>query len=162
MSRRSLPLEGEKRTRLLGREFGVRAEPGDVFALVGELGAGKTVFVKGLAEGMGFDPDDVTSPSFTMIAEYLGPVPLFHMDLYRLQTIREAEGIGLEEYFEAGGVCAVEWADRLPALIPDGAVRIEFAITGEKTRQVTFSFEAGREAVFGPALSAFGPDEDRV
>ena len=155
MSRRRLLLEGEKRTRLLGSRLGALVEPGDVIALVGELGAGKTVFVKGLAEGMGFDPDDVTSPSFTMIAEYPGTVPLFHMDLYRLETIRDAEEIGLEEYFDAGGVCAVEWADRLPGLIPDGAIRVEFAVMGEKTRKVALSFETGREAAFAPALSAF-------
>ena len=102
----------------LGRAHAASLQPGDVLALCGDLGAGKTQFVKGLASGLGAS-GDVTSPTFTLIHEYRGGrLPLFHADLYRLESAEEVMGIGLDEYFAGRGVTVVEWADKFPELMP--------------------------------------------
>lgn len=94
----------------VGRKFGESLCPSDVVALIGPLGAGKTVFVKGMALALGVR-DLVVSPSYTLIHEYEGRIPLFHFDLYRLSGCGEVEDLGYEEYFSSEGVCVVEWAD---------------------------------------------------
>jgi tRNA threonylcarbamoyladenosine biosynthesis protein TsaE len=92
---------------------------GEVLALTGDLGAGKTHFTKGLAQGLGCDPAGVTSPTFTLVHEYTGGrLPLFHFDFYRLQSADEALGLGLDEYLESGGVCVIEWGDKFATLLP--------------------------------------------
>jgi tRNA threonylcarbamoyladenosine biosynthesis protein TsaE len=101
----------EEETSTAGEEFAARIHPGDVVLLHGDLGAGKTAFVRGLARGMGAPGDDVSSPTFTIIQEYRGRVPLYHVDLYRLAPVEVGE-LGLDELFEGGGVVAVEWAER--------------------------------------------------
>jgi tRNA threonylcarbamoyladenosine biosynthesis protein TsaE len=105
----------------------LRLEAGAVVLLSGDLGAGKTVFVRGLAAGLGIDPDEVTSPTFTLIQEYNGGrLPLYHVDLYRLQPA-EVEGLGLDELTCQGGVTAIEWPDRLPRPFEDAiTVSIEY------------------------------------
>ena len=104
----------------LGRRLAERLRPGDVLALAGDLGAGKTQFAKGIAAGLGVEAE-VTSPTFTLIHEYPGGrLPLFHADLYRLETEKEALGIGLDDYLESEGVTVVEWADKFAALLPPG------------------------------------------
>jgi len=113
-----------------------------VLALVGPLGAGKTVFVKGLAAGLGFRPRDVVSPTFTIVHEHAGTVPLFHADLYRLEGPAEVAGIGLEEYAARGGVLAVEWAERAGGELPAGAVTVAFTITGPYSRSITVTRQA--------------------
>lgn len=116
---------GEAETMAVARELAERLSPGAVVLLYGDLGAGKTVFVRGLAEGLGVRPEDVSSPSFTLIQEYAGTTPLYHVDLYRLMPA-DAEDLGLEELMAGNGVVAIEWADRLPRAIEDGVVvRIE-------------------------------------
>ena len=103
-----------------GRALGATLRGGEVLALDGELGAGKTQFVKGIAAGLGC-PDDVTSPTFTLIHEYTGGrLPLFHFDFYRLATADEALQVGLDDYLGGGGVIAIEWAEKFPALLPAG------------------------------------------
>lgn len=101
-----------KATRDFGRRFADQLVPGDVVVLEGTLGAGKTTLAQGLAAGLGIT-EDVTSPTFALVHEYLGRLPLFHMDLYRLSSEDEFEAIGGWEYFRRGGVCLLEWADRL-------------------------------------------------
>lgn len=103
--------EGE--TEAAGRELGSLLHPGQVIHLLGDLGAGKTVFVRGLAQGLGIDPDEVSSPTFTLIQEYRGRITLFHVDLYRLAGA-EVPDLGLDA-LTAEGVVAIEWANRLPA-----------------------------------------------
>ena len=104
----------EEETIQAARELASSLQPGAVVLLFGDLGAGKTVFVRGLAEGLGIDPDEVTSPTFTLIQEYSGGrVPLFHVDLYRLKSI-EVDDLGLDDLTLEGGVTAIEWPDRLP------------------------------------------------
>ena len=125
----------EAETAAVGRELAARLQPGDVVLLVGELGSGKTAFVRGLAEGLGIDPAEVSSPTFTIIQEYGGGrVPLLHVDLYRLEP-REVDDLGLEE-LGAEAVTAIEWADRLPRA-PQASVRVTLKHAGESVREIT-------------------------
>lgn len=95
-------------------------QPGDVVALTGGLGAGKTHFTKGLVQGLG-GSEEVTSPTFTLVHEYRScRLPVFHFDFYRMESREEVLAIGWDEYLDAGGVCVVEWADRFPELLPPG------------------------------------------
>lgn len=112
---------------------------GSIVLLEGTLGAGKTTLAQGLATGLGVT-DDVTSPTFALVHEYSGRLPVFHMDLYRLTAEEEFELIGGWEYFERGGVCLIEWADRLGASfpLPHWVIRLELSGRG---RQVTIKKE---------------------
>jgi tRNA threonylcarbamoyladenosine biosynthesis protein TsaE len=121
-------------TQAVGREFGQRLAAGAVLNLRGDLGAGKTEFVKGLAQGLGAK-DQVTSPTFTLIHEYRsGRLPLFHLDLYRLRLEGELDEIGFDDYLEAGGVCAVEWGDKFVDRLPAATESIAFEIAGDNRR----------------------------
>jgi tRNA threonylcarbamoyladenosine biosynthesis protein TsaE len=121
----------------IGKSIGSLLRPGDVVALVGELGTGKTQFIKGLAEGLGVGkPTYISSPSFTLINEYPGRVPFYHIDLFRLESEKEAEELGLEEYFQGEGITAIEWADRIPSLLPDENLWIHIHYTGKNTRSL--------------------------
>jgi len=111
--------------------------PGTVLRLIGPLGAGKTAFVKGLAAGLGLPPRQAVSPTFTLIHEHAGPVPLFHADLYRLAGPAEASELGLEDYADRGGILAVEWAERAAGLLPADAVTVRFEILGARERSIT-------------------------
>jgi len=120
----------------LGKEKGAAVKSGDVFALWGDLGAGKTQFVKGLAAGMGIR-NHVTSPTFTLIHEYMGGAfPLYHLDFYRLETSVEALKIGFDEYLESEGVMVIEWADKFADIIPDGAEWIHFCHCEPESREI--------------------------
>jgi tRNA threonylcarbamoyladenosine biosynthesis protein TsaE len=123
-------------TEAEGRALGERVDAGARVHLHGDLGAGKTVFVRGLAEGLGADPDDVHSPTFTLMQEYHGRVTLYHVDLYRIAPA-EVPDLGLEP-LAADGVLAVEWAERLPASDP-GAVRVEIEDLGDHERRITIT-----------------------
>jgi tRNA threonylcarbamoyladenosine biosynthesis protein TsaE len=128
----------EEETVAVGRDLASRLRPGDVLLLLGDLGAGKTVFVKGVAEGLGIDPREVTSPTFTLIQEYRGGrLPLYHVDLYRLRSM-EVDDLGLEELTASGGVTAIEWPDRLPRDIEDAlTIRIEHGDGSCRTLQIS-------------------------
>jgi tRNA threonylcarbamoyladenosine biosynthesis protein TsaE len=105
----------EAETASRGRDLAATLAAGDIVLLFGDLGAGKTAFVRGLADGLGVPPDDVSSPTFTLIHEYRGGrLPLFHVDLYRLNDPREIDDLGLDE-IAAEGVLAIEWAEKLPS-----------------------------------------------
>lgn len=121
----------------IGRHIGSLLMPGDVVALAGELGTGKTQFIKGLAAGVGVGkPTYISSPSFTLINEYPGKTPFYHIDLFRLKTKREADELGLEEYFHSGGIAAIEWADKIPSLLPNEMLWIQISYTGKNTRSI--------------------------
>ena len=124
----------ETETAAAGRELAARVHPGDVVLLTGDLGAGKTAFVRGLAEGLGIDASEVTSPTFTLIQEYSGGrMPLYHVDLYRLKPI-EVDDLGLDELTSEGGVTAIEWPDRLPRPFQGAIeVRIEHGHDNQRT-----------------------------
>ena len=130
---------GPQETVALGRRLADDVRPGDVWALVGDLGAGKTHFVQGVASGLGAAVA-ATSPTFTLVHEYTGGrLPVFHFDFYRLESAAEVLALGWEEYLdEGGGLTLVEWADKFPALLPPGArwLRFEIAGTGDARRIV--------------------------
>ncbi len=129
----------------LGKKIGSHLLPGDVVALVGELGTGKTQLIKGLAAGTGIrNPTYISSPSFTLINEYPGNITFYHIDLYRLSKEREAEELGLEDYFQGKGITAIEWADKIPSLLPKEILLIRIAYTGRNTRSLEISGEGER------------------
>lgn len=109
--------------------------PGSVVLLVGELGTGKTAFIRGLAAGLGADPAEVSSPTFTLVQEYSGRLRLYHVDLYRLSPA-DIDDLGLDEIMESDGVVAIEWADRLPRDVP-GAVRVTLEDLGDDRRRIS-------------------------
>lgn len=124
-------------TKELAVRLASRLVPGDVVALAGELGAGKTVFVQGMAQGLGVEEEFlVTSPTFVILHEYQGRAPLYHFDFYRLQTRQEVEGLGYEEYFDGEGVCAVEWAQRFPEIFSDRTLWVMMEIKSETRRLI--------------------------
>jgi tRNA threonylcarbamoyladenosine biosynthesis protein TsaE len=126
----------EAETAAAGRDLAATLSAGDVVLLYGDLGAGKTAFVRGLAEGLEVPPADVSSPTFTLVQEYRGGrVPLVHVDLYRLDDSREIDDLGLDE-IAAGAVLAIEWAERLPNP-PGDAIRVSLEHAGEDQRQIT-------------------------
>lgn len=119
-----------------GRQLAASLKPGDVVALSGELGAGKTCLVKGIALGLGV-PQQVTSPTFTLVHEYRGgTLPLYHVDLYRLDSVAQALAIGIEDYFDGPGVTVIEWAEKIEPLLPERTMRVRIDITGELTRGI--------------------------
>jgi tRNA threonylcarbamoyladenosine biosynthesis protein TsaE len=121
-------------TESVARALAARTAAGTRLHLYGDLGAGKTVFVRGLADGLGIDPDEVSSPTFTLIQEYRGRLPLYHADLYRLAPA-DVPDLGLEA-IAADGVLAVEWAERLPEQDP-AAIRIRLEDLGDSERRIT-------------------------
>jgi tRNA threonylcarbamoyladenosine biosynthesis protein TsaE len=141
-------------TRRLGALLGEVLGPGDVVALEGDLGAGKTVFAQGMGSGLGV-PDEITSPTFTLIHEYLGRAPFYHVDLYRLSGEREAGVIGLEEYLGGDGVAAVEWSGRAPGLLPRDHLLVQLAPgAGAHQRRLRFGATGPRSAATLRAFAA--------
>jgi tRNA threonylcarbamoyladenosine biosynthesis protein TsaE len=133
----------EEETATLGRRLAETLAPGSVVLLHGDLGAGKTAFVRGLAEGLGVAPDDVSSPTFTLMQEYRGGrVPLVHVDLYRLDDPREIEDLGLDEIGESS-VLAIEWAEKLTRP-PVDAVRVTITHGGDTERTITIDSASAR------------------
>lgn len=123
----------------LGASLGNILTGGDVVTLSGELGAGKTWFTKGIALGLGItNTDTVTSPSFTIINEYQGRLPLFHMDFYRLENKGASVDLGLEEYLYGKGVTVIEWPEHLAGLLPSERLEVHLVFTAEQERKITF------------------------
>ncbi len=124
----------------LGRRLGSVLSKGDVVGLVGALGSGKTWFAKGLALGLGVNADTVvTSPSFTLLNEYEGKCPFYHMDLYRLDSLSDVQSIGLEEYLNDDSIVAIEWADRWSEILPEGTVTVKLVIIDAHQREISIS-----------------------
>ncbi|HML36033.1 MAG TPA: tRNA (adenosine(37)-N6)-threonylcarbamoyltransferase complex ATPase subunit type 1 TsaE [Bacillota bacterium] len=131
---KKIVIENENAAWNFGAELAKKLKPGDVVALIGDLGTGKTTLTKSIAEGLGIT-EMITSPTFTIVQEYCsGRLPLYHFDVYRIRDIEEMYELGYEEYFFGRGVCVVEWADRIEELIPEGSIviRIEY---GEKEEE---------------------------
>ena len=123
-------------TAAAGERLGRTLGPGDVVALVGELGAGKTCFIQGLVRGLGVTTR-ATSPTFVLINQYRGRVPVYHVDAYRTESLAELLDIGLPELFAGAGVTVVEWADKLLPLLPPGTIEVTIAGVGDEPRQIT-------------------------
>jgi tRNA threonylcarbamoyladenosine biosynthesis protein TsaE len=120
-------------TRAVAAGFARRATPGTVVALCGELGTGKTCFVQGLAAGLGVD-GPVTSPTFVLINEHTGRLPLYHVDLYRTESLAEIRALGLEEMLDGVGLTAIEWAEKAEPLLPARTVRVLLRGAGDEPR----------------------------
>ncbi|MFW5648616.1 MAG: tRNA (adenosine(37)-N6)-threonylcarbamoyltransferase complex ATPase subunit type 1 TsaE [Candidatus Alkaliphilus sp. MAG34] len=127
----------QKELEEIAGKLGKLVDSGDVICMVGDLGAGKTTFTQALAVGLGVE-DYVTSPTFVLINEYDGRIPLYHFDVYRINDINEMEDLGYEEYFYGDGVCAIEWADLIKDILPNNHLWIEIKITGAESRQICF------------------------
>jgi tRNA threonylcarbamoyladenosine biosynthesis protein TsaE len=120
----------------VAEELARRLSAGTVVALYGPIGAGKTTLVKALARALGIE-DPITSPSFTLIHEHDGPIPLYHIDLYRLDSANEVSELALGEYFDGAGVSVVEWAERAEQFLPERTVRIVIRIDGTESRTIS-------------------------
>ena len=131
----------EAETEQAGAAFSAGLPAGAVIALYGGLGAGKTAFVRGMARGMGLDCR-VSSPTFTIVNEYLGPRPLFHFDMYRLESAGELFDIGWEDYLGRGGVCAVEWSENVEEAFEGGEIRVRITPLDGNRRKIEIG-EAG-------------------
>ncbi|MGE3271869.1 MAG: tRNA (adenosine(37)-N6)-threonylcarbamoyltransferase complex ATPase subunit type 1 TsaE [Chloroflexota bacterium] len=133
-----------EQTRRIGKALGRAAQPGDAFLLDGEFGVGKTVLVQGLAAGLGVR-ETVASPSFVLMVQHQGRLPLFHVDLYRLDGHLDDEMLdSLDDWRGAGGVCAIEWPGALPADLRAGATVIRIEALGEHERRLTFETSDAR------------------
>ncbi len=129
----------EEQTAVLARKLAVSFVPGDVVVLTGNLGSGKTTFVRALAGACGVNEDEVNSPSYTFVNEYAGNPPLFHFDLYRLGDPSELYEIGWDEYLGREGIVVVEWGEKAAEMLPLHYYRIEFTVLGENERQIDIS-----------------------
>ncbi len=125
----------------LGRQMGKRLQPGSILALIGELGCGKTLITKGICAGLGVPERQVNSPTFVLVNEYTGRLPVFHIDLYRLGDIVEEMEIGIWDYLSRAeqGVMVVEWAEKVLPLLPDDYCRLEFTVLSMRKRRIVLS-----------------------
>ncbi|MEP0547743.1 MAG: tRNA (adenosine(37)-N6)-threonylcarbamoyltransferase complex ATPase subunit type 1 TsaE [Rhodothermales bacterium] len=123
-------------TVALGQRLAGVLQPGDVLALYGDLGAGKTHLVKGLCAGLGIPAASVSSPTFTLVNEYDGALPVYHIDAYRIERTEEFFELGYETYFFGDGVCLVEWPERVEPLVPDHALRLRLTHLGGDRRRI--------------------------
>ena len=128
-----------RKTLSFARAFAQELKPGSVVALEGDLGSGKTTFIKGIALGLGLkDSDEVKSPTFTLMNIYPAKVPVYHFDLYRLENLRQIQAIGFEEYIhDPNAISCIEWAGKAKALLPPAAFHVSLQVTGEKSRLIT-------------------------
>jgi tRNA threonylcarbamoyladenosine biosynthesis protein TsaE len=133
----TIDVASEAETDRLGRALAELVAPGTVIGLVGPLGVGKTRLVRALAEALGVDPGAIASPTFVLIHEYSGRLPVVHCDAYRLRDGAEFEALGVEEYYAGGGICLIEWADRVADRLPPGAWMVLLVPLGPERRRVT-------------------------
>ena len=128
--------KSEKETQEAGSELVKTLAPGSVVAMYGDLGAGKTAFVRGMTRGLGIN-FPVSSPTFNVVNEYPGEVPLFHFDMYRLGSADELFDIGWDDYLERGGICAVEWSENVEEAFEPGTVKVTISKLGDSEREIT-------------------------
>jgi tRNA threonylcarbamoyladenosine biosynthesis protein TsaE len=145
----AIDLESEEETERLGQALAAVCESGTVIGLVGPLGAGKTRLVRAIAEALGVNPIAIASPTFVLIHEYEGRLPVYHLDVYRLTSLAEFEDLGPADYWSAGGVCLVEWADRVRALMPTDAWEIRIEPLGQTRRRAEVHLTDTRSAPEG-------------
>ena len=128
--------DSSEKTIEIGKKFGSFLKPGDIVAYKGTLAAGKTTFTKGIAKALDIK-EDITSPTFTLISEYEGKIPLYHFDAYRLDSVEAFSDIGSEELMYGNGICAIEWTENVEDAIPDDAIKVEIEIIESEKRKIT-------------------------
>jgi tRNA threonylcarbamoyladenosine biosynthesis protein TsaE len=136
--------KSEDETVRYGIDFAKRLRAGSFVAFYGDLGAGKTRFIKGICEALQVR-EIVNSPTFTIVNEYHGTLPVFHIDLYRMTSTQEIFGIGFDEYLEAGGICLVEWAEKLNGLIPEKRFDVRMSLVDDNTREIDIAAVDGED-----------------
>lgn len=132
----------EAETMTVAKKFGENVNRGDIIGLSGDLGAGKTCFVKGFAGAFGIDPDEVNSPTFNLIQEYSGEngIAIYHFDCYRLESVAEVLEIGAEEYFYGDGVSIIEWAEKISSLLPEDVIHVTMTVSGKNCRLINIKY----------------------
>ena len=145
--------QDEQETIALGRRLGELLRPGDVIALTGELGAGKTTLTKGIARGAGVETE-IASPTFTLIHEHRGRVAFYHVDLYRIESQDMIPDLGLDEYLYGMGVTVIEWSERMGASLPETALSIRLSAADDTDRDIEFSASSAR---WGQAIEELSP-----
>jgi tRNA threonylcarbamoyladenosine biosynthesis protein TsaE len=133
--------QSQEETFAIGVELGKKAKPGDIFALIGDLGTGKTILAKGIAKGLGID-EEITSPTFTLLEVYESDIPLYHFDLYRISDDTELENLFFEEYWFGDGVSVIEWADRAMKRLPKDMYIITLEYLDKNRRKITVEYPA--------------------
>ena len=136
--------ESPDETQNLAAKLCSHLSRGDILSLTGDLGAGKTCFVKGLAKGLEI-PQTITSPTFNLIREYSGSLPMYHFDVYRIKNLSELYELGYEEYFFGDGVTVIEWGDKIAALLPQNHLRIDFKYSDNSTKR-SLTIEPGSKS----------------
>jgi len=132
----------ENETVREGEKLGQALKPGAIIALHGDLGVGKTAFTRGIASGLGIKMS-VSSPTFTIVNEYPGEIPLFHFDMYRLESENELFDIGWDDYHDRGGVCVVEWSEKVPGAFTSDAIVVKLENLGDDSRRLEINNEGG-------------------
>ena len=151
-NRTTIVSRSPEHTRAIGKALGKCAEPGDVFLLAGGLGAGKTCLTQGVLWGLG-GAEYARSPTFVLVSQYPARLTLHHVDLYRLDSFPDVEGLELDEYLYGDGLCVVEWADKAEGIFPESSLAIRLEIMGESTRRITFEPPRRRAEWLANALS---------
>jgi tRNA threonylcarbamoyladenosine biosynthesis protein TsaE len=147
-----IELDSEAETERLGHALAGVLGPGVVIGLAGPLGAGKTRLTRAVAEGLGVDQQAIASPTFVLIHEYEGVLPVYHFDAYRLDSPRAFEDLGVADYWDAGGICLVEWADKVRGLLPDHAWWIRIEPLDRDRRKVAIELPHGASAELARTL----------
>lgn len=133
----------EQETLEFGRKFAAALNPGDVVALIGDLGSGKTCLTRGICQG--FDvKEEVTSPTFVLINEYQGRIPVYHFDFYRLQNVQDVLNLGIDDYFADAGICLIEWADRALSALPRKRIEVRLTSLFEQDKEFDREIEVKR------------------
>jgi tRNA threonylcarbamoyladenosine biosynthesis protein TsaE len=133
-----LSSKSPEQTIYWGKCLGELLERGDVVSLTGDLGAGKTTLTQGISDGLGVGEDCyVTSPTFTIINEYMGRVPVYHLDFYRIDLLSEVENLGLEEYFQGNGVALIEWAEKIKTFLPENYLMVFLEYVDDSVRKIS-------------------------
>ncbi len=140
---RTLVSKSPAETQAIGERLGAELGAGAVVACTGELGAGKTCFLQGLARGLGVETD-VTSPTFVLVNYYRGRLPVYHLDAYRTDSLTEVVELGIEEMLHGDGVTVIEWADKLLPLLPARTIRVHLEGLGDEPREITIDAQVPR------------------